>query len=154
VVRTFVDDLLTGENAADAIGLEVDSDRPVTASLRSVVDGDLSVLAPGRRFFNPTTVLVPGGEKRLVLAGADAVGVATVVARAADGTVLLQKRVSLAPDQGAALDLPRRAAAVDVTPQRTAVRGVVLVTDGGSAVVRLRELVRAGAVPAVAPGTR
>jgi hypothetical protein len=26
--------------------------------------------------------------------------------------------------------------------------------DGGSAVVRLRELVRAGAVPAVAPGTR
>ena len=154
VVRTYLDDLLKGDNAEDAVGLEVDSDQPVTSSLRSVVDGDLSILAPGRRVFNATTVLVPGGSKELVLAGADAVGVATVVARAADGSELLTKRVSLAPDRGAVLDLPRRAASVDVTPQRTGVRGAVLVRDGGSAVVRLRELVRAGAVPAVAPGRR
>ena len=154
VVRTYLDDLLKGDNAEDAVGVEVDSDQPVTASLRSIVDGDLSILAPGRRVFNPTTVVLPGGRKQLVLAGADAVGVATVVARAADGTELLDKRVSLAPDRGAALDLPRRAATVDVTPQRTSVRGAVLLQDDGSAVVRLRELVRAGAVPAVAPGTR
>jgi hypothetical protein len=154
VAQTFLDDLLQSDNAKDAIGVEVDTDQPVTASLRSVVDGDLSVLTAGRRVFNPTTVLVPGGTKKLVLAGADAVGVATVVARAADGSMLLTKRVALAPDQGASLDLPDRAAAVEVEPQRTAVRGAVLVQDGGSAVVRLRELVRAGAVPAVAPGTR
>jgi hypothetical protein len=154
VVRTYLDDLLRGDNAKDVVGVEVTADQPVTASLRSVVDGDLSVLVPGRRVFTATTVLVPGGDQQLVLAGADAVGVATVVARAADGTRLLSRRVSLAPDRGAALDLPDRTASVEVTPQRTAVRGAVLVGDGGSAVVRLRELVRAGAVPAVGPGTR
>ncbi|MFI2706108.1 DUF5719 family protein, partial [Nocardioides sp. CER28] len=154
VARTYLDDLLTGDNAKDAIGVEVASDQRVTASVRSVVDGDLSVLTVGRRVFNPTTVLVPGGTKTLMLAGADAVGVATVVARSADGKALLTKRVALSPDQGASLDLPDRTVAVEVEPQRTAVRGAVLVKDGGSAVVRLRELVRAGAVPAVAPGTR
>jgi hypothetical protein len=154
VVRTYLDDLMKGQNAKDAIGIEVDADRPVTSSLRSIVDGDLSILTPGQRVFTATTTVLPTGSKRLVLAGADGVGVATVVARAADGTQLLSKRVSLEPDQGASLELPDKAASVDVTPQRTAVRGAVLVQDGGSGVVRLRELVRAGAVPAVAPGTR
>jgi hypothetical protein len=154
VTRTYLDDLLKADNAKDAVGVEVSADRPVTASLRSVVDGDLSILTPGRRVFTPTTVLLPAGDKRLVLAGADAVGVATVVARAADGTQLTSKRLSLAPGRGAVLDLPGRAASVEVTPQRTALRGAVLVRDGGSAVVRLRELVRAGAVPATSPGLR
>jgi len=153
-VGTVLDDLLSGDTAKDAIGLEVVSDHRLAASLRSVAGGDLALLAPGRRVFSPTTVVVPGGAKRLVLAGADALGVATVVARAADGTELLDERVSLAPDQGASLDLPAKAASVEVSPQRTALRGVVQLQDGGSAVVRLRELVRAGAVPAVAPGTR
>ena len=154
VVRTYLDDLLGSDVAKDAIGLEVDGDHPVTASLRSVVDGDLSILTAGRPVLTPTTVLVPAGAKRLVLGGADAVGVALVVARSADGRKLLDQRVSLAPDQGAAVDLPDKAESVEVTPERTALRGAVLVQDGGAAVVRLRELVRAGAVPAVAPGTR
>ncbi|GAB7004213.1 hypothetical protein JCM18899A_16850 [Nocardioides sp. AN3] len=155
VARVYLDDLMKADNAKDAIGLEVDADEPVTASLRSVVDGDLSVLTPGRRVFTATTAVLPPGRKQLVLAGADAVGVATVVARAADGRQLLEKRVSLQPDEGASLDLPDKAASVEVTPQRTALRGAMLVQDrGGSAVVRLRELVRSGAVPAVAPGTR
>jgi hypothetical protein len=154
VVRTVLDDLLSSDSAKDAVGIEVLADRRVTASLRSVVDGDLSIVAPGTRVFTPTTVVVPAGTKRLVLAGADAVGVATVVARTADGRELLDKRVSLAPDEGATLQIPDRAASVEVSPQRTAVRGAVLVQGTGSAVVRLRELVRAGAVPAVVPGTR
>jgi hypothetical protein len=154
VVATVLDDLLAGDGAQDAIGIEVVADHRVTASLRSVADGDLSLVVPGRRVFTATTVLVPTGTKRLALAGADAVGVATVVARGADGAELLNERVSLAPDQGAALDLPDKAVSVEVSPQRTALRGAVLVRDGGAAVVRLRELVRAGAVPAVAPGTR
>jgi hypothetical protein len=154
VARADLDDVLTGDNAKDAIGLQLDADHPVTSSLRSIVDGDLAILAPGRRVFTPTTVLVPGGDKTLLLAGADAVGVATVVARAADRRTLLTRRVQLQPDQGASLSLPAGAAAVDVSPQRTALRGAVRVEDGGSAVVRLRELVRAGAVPAVGPGTR
>lgn len=154
VARTYLDDLLKSATAKDAIGVEVDADRSVTASLRSLVDADLSILTPGRRVFNPTTAVLPAGNKRLVLAGADAVGVATVVARSADGTELLNQRVSLQPDEGASLDLPDKAVSVEVSPQRTALRGAVLVQGGGSAVVRLRELVRAGAVPAVAPGRR
>jgi hypothetical protein len=154
VVRTYLDELLASDVAKDAVGIEVDTDRAVTASLRSVVGGDLSILTPGRRVFTPTTVLVPTGDKRLVLAGADAVGVAVVVARSASGKELLNERVSLAPDRGAVVDLPGRAALIEVSPQRTALRGAVLATGNGSAVVRLRELVRAGAVPAVAPGAR
>ena len=153
VARADLDDVLAGDKAQDAIGLQLDADHPVTASLRSIVDGDLSILAPGPRVLTPTTVLVPDGAKTLVLGGAEAVGVATVVARAADGRRLLSRRVPLQPGQGAALAIPGGAAAVDVSPQRTALRGSVLVKDGGSAVVRLRELVRAGAVPAVGPGT-
>ncbi|SFB75442.1 hypothetical protein SAMN04487968_101326 [Nocardioides terrae] len=153
-VGTVLDDLLGGDTAKDAIGIEVVSDHRLAASLRSVAGGDLSLLAPGPRVFTPTTAVMPEGAKRLVLAGADAVGVATVIARAADGAELLNQRVSLALDQGATLDLPDKATSIEVSPQRTAVRGVVQLQDGGSAVVRLRELVRAGAVPAVAPGTR
>jgi hypothetical protein len=155
VARTFLDDLLAGDVAEDAVGVEVDADRPVTASLRSVVGGDLSILTPGRRVLTATAVVLPAGEHRLVLAGADAVGVATVVARSADGDELLTKRVSLAPDRGSVLDLPARTALLEVSPRRTGVRGAVLVTaPEGAAVVRLRELVRAGAVPGVAPAPR
>lgn len=154
VTRVSLDDLLAGGLAKDAVGVEVDAPSPVTSSLRSVVDGDLSILAPGTRVFTATTLPVPGGPQRLVLAGADASGVAVVQARTADGRRLLERRVDLAPDRAAVLGLPADAAVVDVTPEGTAVRGAVLATGGGSAVVRLRQLVRAGDVPAVGPGLR
>ena len=151
VTQTELDDVLASEVAADAIGVVVEASGRVTSSLRSVVDRDLAITAPGESVREATTVLLPEGAKTLLLGGADAVGVATVVARAADGTQVLEERLSLAPDQGAALDLPAETASVTVTPQRTGVQGAVRLTGGGLAVLRLRELVRTAALPAVGP---
>lgn len=152
VVQTVLDEVLASDVASDAVGVVVDAPAPVVSTLRSVVDGDLAMIAPGDRVAEATTALLPEGAKTLVLGGADAVGVATVVATTAEGTPVLEDRVSLAPDQGATVDLPVEAASVTVTPRRTGLQGAVRFTDGGLAVVALRELVRTGALPDVGPG--
>ena len=152
VAQTELDDVLGADVGADAIGAVVDATGPVTSGLRSISGSDLVVLAPGETVHEPTTVLVPTGDKRLLLGGADAVGVVIVTARDADGDELLERRVSVSPGQGAKLDLPEAAMAVTVTPQRTSVQGVVLVDDTGLGAVRLREQIRTGAVPGVGPG--
>ena len=97
-------------------------------------------------------MVVPAGPKHLLLAGADAVGGATVTSYAARGKQLDQQRVELGPDAGADLALPDDAALVTLTPERTSVRAAVLLTGTGTAVVPLRELVRTGLVPDVRPG--
>ncbi|MFT4286777.1 DUF5719 family protein [Nocardioides sp.] len=150
IVSVVLDEVLGDPVAQDAVGLEVDASGPVTTALRSVVDGDLSILVPGGTVTGETTAIVPAGAKRLILAGADAVGVATVTARDATGASLGEERVSLAPDKAGLYDIPEGAASVEVSPARTGLQGAVLATDGGSAVVRLRELPRTTPVPAVA----
>ena len=136
-----------------ATGLLVEATGPVTATLRQVVGGDLSLLARGARpSADATAVVVPPGPKRLLLADPDAVGVATVTAYAADGKQLVQQRVELAPDTGADVALPDEAALVTLTPERTSVRAAVLLSGTGTAVVPLRELVLTGLVPDVRPG--
>lgn len=152
VAQTWLDDVLAAADYADAIGVLVEASGPVTTSLRSVVDGDLAVLTPGETVSTASTVVVPQGAKTLALGGASAVGVATVVARDAAGEVLAEERLSLAPEKGAALELPEAAVSVTVTPDRTVLQGAVLASGGGLAVVRLRELARTSAVPDVAPG--
>ncbi|UDY22746.1 DUF5719 family protein [Nocardioides sp. Kera G14] len=152
VISTSLDTVVDGAIAKGALGLEVSATGPVTTSLRSVVSGDLSFLVPGGRVDDSTTVLLPAGPKRLVLAGADAVGVANVTGRNASGTVVVTERIALAPDRGASLDLPADVASLDVAPSRTSLEGAVLLTGGGSAVLRLRELERSGAVPVVSFG--
>jgi hypothetical protein len=152
VATVVLDDALRADAAGDAVGLEVDATAPVVTSLRSVVDGDLSFLVPGETVEGATTLLVPTGAKRLVLAGADAVGVATVVGRSASGAEVVRQRVSLTPKKASTLGIPSSVRSVEVTPERTAVSGAVLITGSGSAVLRLRNLQRSGAVPAVSFG--
>lgn len=138
--------------APDAVGILVESNRPVSAMLRSAAGRDVTATTPGAEVTESTTVLVPAGEKRVVLGGATAVGAAAVVARAADGGVLLEQRLDLTPGRAVTLELPDDALLVEVAPERTPVRGAVVVTGEGSAVVPLRALVRTGARPDVAPG--
>ncbi|WP_300682136.1 DUF5719 family protein [Nocardioides sp.] len=156
VVSTALDAVLRADKGGDAVGVEIDASAPVTSSLRSVVDGDLSFLVPGETVSEATTLLVPAGAKKLVLAGADALGVATVVGRGADGTQLISQRVSLTPKKASVLTLPGGVRSVEVTPERTGVSGAVLITGTGgakgAAVLRLRTLQRSGAVPAVSFG--
>ncbi len=147
-----LDDVLAQAIQDGATGVLVESTGPVTATLRQVVGGDLSLLSAAPALVTTAAAVVPAGPKRLLLAGPDAVGVATVTAYAANGKQLDQQRIELAPDAGADVALPDDAALVTLTPERTSVRAAVMFSGTGTAVVPLRELVLTGLVPDVRPG--
>lgn len=136
-----------------AIGLLVESTGPVTANLRQLAGDDLSEVAPTAAVAEPTAAVVPPGKARLLLADPSGVGAATVVALDASGKELATETVELTPDTGASIALPEATALVRVTPERTSVRAVVLVTAprSGVAVVPLRTLLVDGLVPDVRP---
>lgn len=150
--RADLSSLLEEVTGQGAIGLVVSANGPVTATLRQVVGGDLSLLAPAVPVATSTAVVLPPGRKRLMLADPGAVGVATVTALSADGEELFSERLELKPDTAANLALPAKAVLVVLTPERTTVRAAALVVGEGNAVVRMRELVRTGLVPDVRPG--
>jgi len=145
-------DVLTQAVQDGATGLLVESSAPVTASMRQVVGGDLSLLTPAPPVTGTSAVVVPAGPKRLLIGDPSAVGVATVTSYAVGGKQLDQQRVELVPDGGADVTLPDAAALVTVIPERTSVRAAVLLSGTGTAVVPLRELVLTGLVPDVRPG--
>ena len=147
-----LDDVLAQAAKDGAIGLLVESNGPVTTSLRQLVKDDLSLLTPAPAVDATTAVVVPAGPKHLLLAGADAAGGATVTSYSVRGKQLDQQEVQLGPDAGADLALPDDAALVTVTPNGTSVRAAVLLSGTGTAVVPLRELVLTGLVPDVRPG--
>ncbi len=76
----------------DAIGIEVTSSLPVTATMRSVIADDVSFPAPVQPAETPMSLLVPPGKATVVLADAQAVGVATVKAWTAEGDMLEPQR--------------------------------------------------------------
>ena len=139
----------------DATGLLVTATQPVTATLRSQADGDLSHAVADPVVDGAATVLLPEAAapaKTLVLAGAVKAGSVEVVARSSDGRELSTDTVDLAPDRGASLKLPDATALLTVTPRRSTVAGAVLVAGQGAAVVPLTVPALNGLVPAVAPG--
>ena len=135
-----------------ATGLLVTANEPVSTTLRTSAEGDLSHAVPDPTLTGAATVLVPEGEKQLLLAGATGAGSVEVVARAADGEPFPTRTVDVAADRGYALDLPTGAVLVTVTPSRTTVSGAVLATGDGTAVVPLTQPAMNGLVPAVRPG--
>lgn len=152
VKRVSVTDALGGAVPDGTFGLQVDATAPVTATLRSFVDGDLSHATSGTAFGKTSAVIVPRGDKRLLLAGAPRAGVVTVVARDDAGRELARRRAEVAPGRGTVVGLPAGATLVSVEPARTTVVGAVEITGRGAAVVPLTELVRNGLVPDVGPG--
>jgi hypothetical protein len=147
-----LDDVLARAAQDGAIGLLIASTGPVTATVRQVVDGDLSLLTPAAAVDSTTAAVLPAGPKQLLLAGPDAEGVATVTSYTAGGKQLDQQSVQLTPHGGGDLALPDDAVLVTVAPEHTSVRAAVLLTGTGTAVVPLRELVLTGLVPDVRPG--
>lgn len=152
VKRVALTDVLGSAVRDGTFGLQVDSTAPVTATLRSFVDGDLSHATAGTAFGRTTAVVVPQGDKRLLLAGAGRAGVVTVVARDDAGRQLARRRAELAPGRGTVVRLPAGATLVSVEPARTTVVGALEVSGRGATVVPLAELVRNGLVPDVGPG--
>jgi hypothetical protein len=145
--------LLADATEQGAIGILVESTGPVTANLRQTAGDDLSEVAPAGPLDAPTAAVVPPGKARLLLADAEGVGLATVVALDATGKELATEKVELTPGTGASVALPDGTALVTLTPERTSVRAALLVAGGksGTAVVQLRALLVDGLVPDVRP---
>jgi hypothetical protein len=134
-----------------AVGVQVEATHPVTATLRSFVDGDVSHAVPLPTVTDMTQAIVPevGPRARAtVLLTGDAVGSAEVLARLAGGGKEVVD-VDLSPGRTASVELPPRTVLVQVTPSGTGIRGAVVIEDGGATVIGLHELVRTGLVPDV-----
>ncbi len=151
VARVTMSTLLRDRNARDALGLLVESSAPVTATARLFIGGDLSHLAPPQPL-TETALVVPRGDKRLVLGGATSAAVVRVVSRDADGEVVSEDRVELAAGRGGVLDLPGGAVLVSVSTNGPEIGGAVLASGDGDAVLRLRPITRSGLVADVRPG--
>ncbi|MBA2956345.1 hypothetical protein GON03_18555 [Nocardioides sp. MAH-18] len=143
-----------------ALGVQVTGTHPVTASLRSVVRGDVSHAVASTAYSTATTVLVPEApaqgprkaERRVVLTASGA-GTVTVLAADADGKELRTTEVEVERGRGFAVPVPPAAQQVTVTPSRTTVTGAVLTSSsGGAAVLPMTAPVTNGLVPDVRPG--
>jgi len=147
-----LDELLAREIDAGATGLLIEASNPVSASVRTFVDGDLTHTPVAAPVDELAATVVPAGQGRLVLAGATRPGVATVVSRAAGGRTLRQERVEIGPDRSVTMRLPDDTSYVALEVRRTtAVASVVVQGPGGAIVLPLRGTVKNGLVPAVRP---
>jgi hypothetical protein len=146
-----LDDVLAQAAKDGAIGLLVGSSGPVTASLRQLVGSDLSLLAGVPAVDAATAVVVPAGQKQLLVVPS-AAGTATATSYSGKGKQLDTQQVTLTPGGGAQVTLPADATLVTLTPDQTPVRAAVLLTGTGTAVVPMRELTVTGLVPDVRPG--
>ncbi len=148
--------LVPPDVAKDALGLQVTTTEEAVVAVRSFADDDLALVAPSPVVAEQTAAVLPEGEKRLVLGGADRAGTVHVTTFDADGEVLAEERVEIVSGRGAALGLPAEAVAVTVESRNTPVSGTVVVTGPQSApgvgLVRLRDAEVFAEVPAVVPG--
>lgn len=161
VVRVPVTAVVDEAVAQDALGLTLTASGPVTASVRSMVGGDLSVATAGTAFDTDATVLLPeapdsgrqAATRQVVLAQASTAGSVQLVARAADGKTLKEKTVEVVPDRGVIVAVPAATRLLTVQPARTSVVGAVLTSaPSGTSVLPLTVPVVNGLVPHVRPG--
>lgn len=146
---------LLGTRAANgAVGLRIDASTPVTSTLRTFAEGELSHAVGGALLAERGAMVVPEGTARLVLAGSTAVGVATYVARDETGAELSSERVELNPGQAVRLKLPARTSVVEVEMSRTEAVGAIEVSGPGFTVLPLVRLVEHADVPDVRPALR
>ncbi|GAB2885123.1 DUF5719 family protein [Nocardioides pacificus] len=157
VATVTLDEVLQREIRQGALGLLVESSAPVSATVRSFVEGDLSH-AVGAESFEEAGLVLPEGSVRLLLGGADGVGAVSVRTWDAAGRALADRRVEVAPGRSLSLALPEDASLLRVSAERARVSGAVLVEQdgraGGAAVLPMRPLVLDGLVPAVVPALR
>jgi hypothetical protein len=128
-----------------AVGVQLEATRPVTATLRSFVAGDISDAVPLTPFSEATQAILPDGQSTVLLSSAF-VAAAEVVSYNGDGDQKTSA-VDLSPGRTVSVKLPKDAVLVTVTPSSAPVRGAVVTTDGGTSVLGLRELVRTRLVP-------
>lgn len=148
---------LSGRGAGRAVGVVLNASSPVTASVRSVADGDLALTGAAASLAEVSGAVLPAGERRrLVVSGATertAVEVGIVTRRGAVRTVQLSVR----PGRASELALPPAALAVRMTASAPGLRAAVAVAGAGpdpAATVGLISPTERALVPAVTPDPR
>ena len=144
-----------------ALGVSVEADEPLTASLLTTLAGDRVLTVPSDDVRAEAATLIPFAtgpaaknkpvSARLLLS-ADAAGSARVTAYDASGTRVLHTTVTSQQGHTVSLALPSGTAFVHVQPRGTPVRGAVVLTGDGATVVPLTELLTQGLVPQISPG--
>ncbi len=147
--------------ADGALGVSVEADEPLTASLTTSLAGDRVITVPAADVTAQAATLLPVAtgpaakkspvQARLLLS-ADAAGSAQVTAYDASGQRVLRKTVASQRGHTVALALPRGTGFVQVVPRGTPVRGAVVLSGDGATVVPLSELLTQGLVPQISPG--
>ncbi|GAA0969411.1 hypothetical protein ENKNEFLB_03311 [Nocardioides aquaticus] len=154
-----LEEVLAGAALDDVVGLRLEASRPVTAAVRTVVEGDLAV-TPAAEVLGQggTTTVLPAGAIELVLAAASGDGAVVATPRDADGDVLGPAeglRADLAPERATVLELPVGTRLLEVRLRGTDAAASVVVRGedggGGAAVVRLHDLETSALVGAVRP---
>lgn len=148
--------LVGAESAEGMRGLELRSSGSVVATVRSVDRGDLVEVGAAERIDEGAAVVVPPGDARLVVGGAQRTGTVRVTAYGEDGDVLLdQERVEIGADRAVELELPGGVAALTVAGRNTPIRAAVVVESdegqGGSTVVPVRVAEMTSRIPVVVP---
>lgn len=159
-VRVPLSDELAKALDDGALGVSVEADEPLTASLLTVLQDDRAITVPASEVRAEAATLLPVPTGRAakqnpvavrLLLSADAAGSARVTAYDASGERVLRRTVSSQQGHTVSLDLPRGTAFVHVEPRGTPVRGAVLLTGDGATVVPLTELLTKGLVPQISP---
>lgn len=143
--------LLGDRSARGAVGLRIEADADVTASLRTLAGGDLSHAVAVDAVASRAGAVLGAGPKRLVVAGAAAVTDVTVVLRDGAGEQLESDQVTVDPGVGLRLPLPAAARYVELQVGDVPVQAVVESGPPGLGVVPLRELVLDSPVADVRP---
>ena len=91
--------LLPKDALSDAIGLVVTSPAPLTTTVRTFLDGDLSHSVPSEPV-SSSALVTPIGKKQIVLSGATTAGTVTIVASDESGRRVAKRRVDVVEDRG------------------------------------------------------
>jgi hypothetical protein len=149
-----------GRALADgALGVAIEADGPVTGSVVTALASGRMVTVPDDVVREEAATLLPVSTGKgatpvqaRVLLSADSAGATTVTAYDGSGQQVLRKRVAAQQGHTATVPLPRGAAYVEVVPRSTEVRGAVVLSGQGAAVLPLHELLTKGLVPRISPG--
>lgn len=154
VVEVDVSRVLRSRAAKGALGLRLDATGPVTASLRSASDGQLSHAVAGEPVTERAVTTLPVGAKQLVVGGISDPGILTWRVRGVDGAWSEPERLEVDPGTAQRIPLPRGGTLLEVVVDRAELVAAVELGPPGLAVLPLRDQVTSSLVPDVRPGVR
>lgn len=150
-----LDALLSSEAAKGALGIRVSATGPVASSVRTLVKGDLVLLAPAPQLSEPAAAVLPAGAKELLLGGATKAGAVQVRAYGPGGQQLADERVEMSEGGAARLALPPKAVSITLTAEGMTVGAMAMIPATGRrpglATLRLRPAEVRARIPSVTP---